>query len=151
MTNNDDPFDRALEGLTCSGPVTEEQIVRAEVALGVKFPPSYRIFLERYGASLGKAPYELAVLPQELKPDETPLYTSVVYLTSAARRASRGSFPARYVMVSDDGLGETYCIDTSVSNADGESPVVAVGPRRITVVATSFRQFALKALTEGAV
>lgn len=140
-----------LGGLDCSGPASEAQITRAELELGVQFPVSYRSFLKRYGSCLGKSPYELAGIPRELKSGETPLYTNVVHLTSAARKASRGNFPAQYVMISNNGQDESYCIDTGVTNPRGESPVVAVGPRRVEVVATSFEEFALKVLTEGAV
>lgn len=140
----------ALDTAKSFGPVAEPEIAQAESTLGLSFPPSYRAFLQIYGASLGKAPFELAGLPQSSDPEEGPLFTNAVHLTRAARRASHGGFPSAYVVVSSDGQDEIYCIDTATTK-DGESPVVAVGPRRSGEVASSFAEFVAKVFSNGAV
>jgi len=141
----------ALEGLESSGPVGESEIAEAEKALGVVFPVSYRVFLKTYGASLGRAPYEMAGLPPPSNGSRTPLFSNVVQLTLSARKSSRGTLPSSYIEFSSDGADEAYCIDTSTTNINGESPVVVWGPHRSGEVAPSFAEFVLKAVREGAV
>src|SRR5262245_2616547 len=89
-----------------SVPARDDEIRKAEQALGVSFSPSYRAFLSLYGAmSVGDVTISGIV-------DNAPLGSgsgSVVFDTMACRKDWR--LPERYVVIqpSDEA---PYCLDT---------------------------------------
>jgi hypothetical protein len=99
------------------GPVPFEEIYVAENRLGVRFPDSYRDFIQRYGAGTfgGKPIYGLGV------PDDG--LPNVVWATEAMREAD-DFFPADLVVIQDTGEGDILCLATALMNEDNECPVV---------------------------
>src|ERR1700722_12849374 len=80
------------------GPVAEADIADAEETLGVRFPPSYRVFLKHFGAAWLPAPYEVAGLGPGRCTDPTPpLWMHVVDANARRQRASRGIIPIEYI------------------------------------------------------
>lgn len=136
----------ALAGGESFGPVGEERICAAERILGVKFPVSYRTFLEVFGASVGPG-YRLAGLPDAPPPKETPFWIDVVITNMRTRRIfGTEHIPSTLVGFADDGCDDTFYLDTNVRDSDGESPVVVLGPGRdCEIVAFSFVEFVEKA------
>ena len=129
-----------------AGPASEAMILEAEKALGVRFSPSYRAFLEEIGAALGPG-YELFGLAPAVPDDETPLWTDVVATTRQTRQATRGLIPHEYVVISDDGGDYTFYLDTS-GGAGQEHPVVVLGPGADgVVVAADFAEFVVRSAT----
>lgn len=131
-----------LEAATLAGGVDEEMIQEAEAKLGVRFPTSYRMFLSQFGAALCIG-FEIAGLfDASGDDDEPPLWSSVVASTLQKRRASGGLIPNEYVAISDDGGDYTFYLDTSRIDAQGECPVVVLGPGAdAVVVADGFFDF----------
>jgi hypothetical protein len=137
--------DKLLSGATVAGPADTETIRSAEAKLGVSFPPSYRAFLARYGAAIGKGT-EIAGLFRNDKPDEPPLWSDVVSSTLGTRRASRGYIPKEYVPISSDGGDYTFYLDTGCLDTEGECPVRVLGPGADgLVVAKDFFEFVVRA------
>ena len=118
-------IERLLETAAVAGPANEDLICSAEAELGVKFPPSYRQFLCRFGAAQGKG-WELAGLFQnEGGDDEPPRWSDIITDTLQRRRYS---IPNEYLPVSDDGGDYTFYLDTGQAGSKGECPVVVLGP-----------------------
>ena len=92
----------------------EALVAAAEAALGLRFPPSYRQFLRRYGAG-GIGAFEVYGVVEE--PFEGPVPDGV-WMTLDARPA----LPATAVVLGDDGMGGLYVLDT----AHGDDPPVEV-------------------------
>jgi hypothetical protein len=78
----------------------------AEVALGLEFPPSYRVFIERDDCSSipGR---DIVQENQRSRTDKCGFY-----------------LPLFLVAFFHDGMGNQYCFDTRAKDADGEYPVI---------------------------
>ena len=134
----------ALKGAFCHGPVPEAEIQKAEVQLGVQFPPSLRLFLSAHGAALGDG-YELAGLPQldRAWPERTPQWSDLVAVTVRARMRPASTLMPQFLCVAHDGAECAYLLNPAVVDRDGECPVVALEPgRNYEQVADSFVEFA---------
>ena len=140
-TNILDRLKLVLDESDSFGPVSDERIAAAERALGVVFPASYRTFLRMFGASFIIA-HDLAGLPDEPKSGETPMWSDVILVNRQTQRVSRGHIPSTLIDITNDGCDDTYYLDTSVLDSEGECPVVVLGPGRdCEVVAPSFVDF----------
>jgi hypothetical protein len=144
-----DRLKRAIADGEHSGPVAEADIVAAEQELGVRFPTSYRVFLKHFGAVWLPSSFEVAGLGCGRCTDpEPPQWEHVVDVAAQMRRASRGSIPNEYVRFSSDGGDYAFYLDTGNVDANGESPVVVLGPGRDSaIVAQSFVEFVERAVS----
>jgi antitoxin YobK len=136
-------LDLALRGATCHGPVSEAVITSAEARLDVQFPPSFRVFLRHHGASFGKG-LELAGLPVSdwNVPEQMPQWSDVLAETLRSRQNRNGPLPFHLLPISHDGTDFEYLLDIRSRSADGECPVVVLGPgRELDRVAESFVEF----------
>lgn len=130
-----------LETATVAGGVDEQSIQEAEERLGVRFPPTYRAFLSQFGAALCDG-FEIEGLFVVENDDGSPLWPDVVKRMLQLRRVSKGLIPDAYVVISDDGGDYTFYLDTSRPDAQGECPVVVLGPGVDSlVVADDFVEF----------
>ena len=122
-----------------SGPVTEDTIASAEASLNLRFPPSYRQFLRRYGASLCSG-FEICGLPPVPEPAEQPQWLSVVDSTLRLRPAS---LPEHSVFIAHDGMDHGYYLQCSPSDTTFEGPVIEWGPRHNggKIIAATFLDF----------
>jgi len=122
-----------------SGPAPGTAIAAAEAELGLLFPPSYRIFLSRFGASLGEG-FEVHGLPPPLEPGEPPQWSNVVESTIPLRP---DCLPDNTVEVSHDGMDHGYFLECSQSDSRFEGPVIEWGPDHDggKVIVSSFVDF----------
>lgn len=106
------------------GNKSEDLIVRAEQALGVAFPPSYRRFLQELGCG-DFAGFEIYGLISEHF--DSAGIPDVVWITRRAR--SEWDLPQHLVLVSFDGSGSYYALDIArSSSADREAPILLWTP-----------------------
>ncbi|MEZ4920862.1 MAG: SMI1/KNR4 family protein [Saprospiraceae bacterium] len=101
------------------GPVAPDKITSAEEILGVKFPKSYSMFLEKYGAG-DIAGIELFGIIKDPTTDGQ-MVPNGIWLTLNLREKS--ALPKEFIVVSETGYGPYYVIDTSFKDDDLESPV----------------------------
>jgi len=125
-----------------AGPVPFEEIWVAESRLGLRFPDSYREFLQKYGAGQygGEPIYGLGV------PDVS--LPNVVWATETMRTAD-DFFPGDLVPIQDTGAGDVLCLVTSRIGDDGECPViewfpeVSLDEQTLDVINKTFAHFLL--------
>lgn len=133
----DSRLDAVLGYCLNSGPVAESEIAKAETELGLVFPPSYRRFLGRFGASLGNG-FEIYGLPPESAPGQPPQWSHVVRITLRLRP---DCLPKNSVAISDDGMDHVYFLDCS--NLRSEGSIIEWGPKHLEgkVISASFLDF----------
>lgn len=102
------------------GPRSEELVARAETALGLRLPPTYREFVRRLGAGNFGAAEFYGVIDENFSASSVP---NGVWLTLDERRSA--ALPKNYVIVASSGTGEYYCLDV---RDQGEAPVVIMPP-----------------------
>jgi hypothetical protein len=101
------------------GPKPEALVARAEAALGLVFPPSYRQFLLELGCG-DVAGFEVyGVVDEDFTESAVP---DAIWLTLEERQ-SAGLDP-RFVVIGALGDGTYDCLDTAHVDAAGEAPVV---------------------------
>jgi hypothetical protein len=132
-------LDAAFGSCFNSGPVAESTIASAEAELGLCFPPSYRIYLARYGATLGQG-FEVFGLPHCSDPNQPPQWSHVVKSTLVYRP---DALPENSVAISHDGMEFGYFLVCSKTDAEIEGSVVKWGPAHDggQIIADSFIDF----------
>ncbi len=101
------------------GPKPEPLVARAEAALGLVFPPSYRQFLLDLGCG-SIAGFEVyGVVDEDFTHSAVP---DAIWMTLEARRS--GGLAPRYVIIGALGDGSFDCLDTAHLDAAAEAPVV---------------------------
>ncbi len=122
------------------GPKPEALVARAEAALGVTFPPSYRQFLLELGCGHVDGFEVYGIVDEDFTESTVP---DGIWLTLTERR-SLGLDP-RYVIIGARGDGTYDCIDTRVTGADGENPVMqlSVDFKNAGTLADSFGEYFL--------
>ena len=100
------------------GPKPESLVARAEAALGLRFPPSYRQFLLELGAG-DIAGFEVyGLIDDDFEDARVP---DAIALTLEARKSG---LDARYILIGTLGDGSHDCLDSGHPDASGEVPVV---------------------------
>lgn len=162
------------QGIRCYfGPIDEQDILTAEVAVGLTFPPSYRAFLRRYAVAMycevgiyglyrEEAAYDFIHLDVVERNDflrtsglldVVPPHQRPAPIREAIRLAAvdlrRNIDPRQVISIARHENGETFYLDYT-HLVGGEPPVVAVsgyfGP---SIAARSFLEF-LQILVGGA-
>lgn len=112
-------------GRHLSGPKSEELIELSEEALRLTFPPTYRLFLKKYGCG-GLRGLEIYGLTKESKKGfAKPGVPDAIWLTLDERKDDY--LPHHFIIISETGDGYWYCLDSSQPNSEGEYPVVVWG------------------------
>jgi antitoxin YobK len=94
-------------------------VERAEAALGVRFPPSYRAFVRELGAGHIAGEEFYGITGDEFVDSSVP---NGIWLTLREREDS--GLPEHLVIVYEDGEGDYYALDTSEGGNEGENPLV---------------------------
>lgn len=105
------------------GQKPEELILLAESALGIKFPPTYRTFLSKYGCGDIAGQEFYGIIKADFVNSSVP---DAIWLTLDERKSS--GLPEDFVIVYATGDGVYYSLDCSRRNDAGECPVVAWVP-----------------------
>jgi len=128
------------------GPKPESLVARAEAALGVTFPPSYRAFLRELGCG-SVAGFEVyGVVDEDFVHSAVP---DAVWITLEERR-NNGLDP-RFIIIGALGDGSYDCLDTAHLDREGEAPVVQVSAEGDDPVrlADSFGEYFLAEVTDA--
>jgi SUKH superfamily protein len=129
-----------------SGEKPETLIAQAEAALGLQFPPSYRLFLLELGCGGFNGLEIFGVVDNNFKNSSAP---DGVWLTLSDRIAI--NLNPSYVIIESVGDG-TYCaIDTSQPDPSGECPVVGLTIEGVKFekIADSFGSYFLQAVSDS--
>jgi len=127
------------------GAKPETLVARAEAALGLTFPPSYRRFLLEMGCGDINGLEVFGLIDDNFANSTIP---NGIWLTLHERR--RLDLDPAYVFVGDAGDGAYYAIDTSNSRQDGEAQVIwlSMDGSLNDNVADSFGAFLLRQVQE---
>ena len=125
------------------GAKPESLVAKAETALGLTFPPSYRRFLLEMGCGDINGMEVFGLINDNFEKSSVP---NGIWLTLNERRAI-GLHPA-YVIIGDGGDGAYYALDTRQVDNAGEVPVVrlSIDGRHSEKVADSFGKYLLEAV-----
>ena len=125
------------------GAKPEALVSKAEAALGLKFPPSYRRFLLELGRGDIAGLEVFGLINDNFEKSTVP---NGIWLTLGERRSA--NLNSAYVIVGDGGDGSYYALDTGRADDHGESPVVilSVDGAQSQDVAESFGQYLLDAV-----
>ncbi len=139
MSQIDQRLNAVFDTTFNSGPATDAAVASAELTLGLRFPPSYRQFLMRYGASLCSG-FEIYGLPPDPGPGKQPQWPNVVESTLRRRP---NCLPLNTIEISHDGGDHGYFLQCSPSDTSFEGPVIEWGPRHGggKIIADSFMDF----------
>lgn len=132
------------------GPKSEALIAKAEQALGVTFPPTYKLFLRRFGCG-AVPPHEFyGVIDSDFQNSSVP---DAIWLTMKYQRMAE--LPTSLILVSDTGDGGYYAIDRSRVTPDGESQIILLSPGascdggQCSVVAGDYGEFFLSRVRQA--
>lgn len=128
------------------GDKPEELISKAEQALGLTFPLTYRTFLARLGCG-GIAGAEFyGVIKDDFVNSGIP---DAIWATLKQRKEF--SSPEYYIVVGSTGDGGLYAIDCSASSGGGENPVIEWWPglNEQKSVADDYGEFSLRTVREA--
>jgi antitoxin YobK len=129
------------------GPVSDDLIARAEQALELSFPPTYRHFLARLGCGSICGEEFDGIIHGNFENSSVP---DAIWATLDHRK--HGGFPESLIAIGSTGDGGTYAIDCAQRNAEGESPVTEwwpQAPEARTFVAEDFGAFIWNTIREG--
>ena len=101
------------------GEITADRVASAESLLGLSLPPSYREFIMRLGCGNIGGHEFYGILKGDCTCAVAPNAIGVTL-----RQRMIGGLPESLVLVSDNGAGGWYAIETSTRDSDGESPVI---------------------------
>lgn len=120
------------------GPKPLELIESAESALGMKFPRTYKLFLERLGCGDINGIEFYGVIKDDFENSSVP---DAIWLTLEKRRNS--GLAASLVLIAETGEGSYYAINVEEINDDGECPIVEWNPGSplISKIADDFGAF----------
>ena len=126
-----------------AGPKSSELVEKAEVALGLRFPRSYRDFVTKLGCgSIGG--YEVyGITTDNFERASVP---NGIWLTLEERESS--GLPDHLIIVYGLGDGTYYALDTSQTDENGECPIVAwpvggTSDTTLEIIADDFGAFIL--------
>ncbi len=122
------------------GPRDASLIEQAELALGVRFPPTYREFLTRLGCGDIAGEEFYGVIQPNFEKSGVP---DAIWMTLDTRATT--PTPKSYVVTGAVGDGRLYVLDTAQRDQDDECPVLIWEPwpdaRDPEIVAPSFGTF----------
>lgn len=131
-----------IAGFAPGQQIPETWIARAEAALGVHFPPSYRWWLENYGAAMLGDQSVFTILQLDFDDACGP---DIVY-QQLNNVANGTAIPDGLVVFEPESSDEIYYFDLSSPDQSGEYPVMRKDLQFGTVelFAVSFAEFLLK-------
>lgn len=101
------------------GPKDSAFLEKAEVALGLTFPPTYRKFLAELGCGDIEGLEFYGLIGDDFESSSVP---DAIWLTLNERKSG---LPNNLVLIYATGDGAYYALDTNQINSAGENPVVS--------------------------
>jgi len=132
-----------------AGEAREEIIEAFEKKLNLKFPPSYKAFLKRFGALSFAGDTYYGITKDGLDSKSVPC---VAFATQKAR--FQNDADDNMVVIKASGYGPIYSIDTSIVDSNGESPIIETelsfkrDKEKITV-SPSFEEFFTQSIQDA--
>jgi len=128
------------------GTKSEYLLGKAEQALGLSFPPTYRAFLSRLGCGDIAGAEFYGVVKDDFVNSGVP---DAVWLTLDERKSSQ--LPKSHILIGSTGDGGYYAIDCSQPSGDGENPVVEWWARsqKQSIIASDFGEYFLRSIREA--
>lgn len=117
-------IDENIERAHITGEKPESSLSRAERVLSLSFPPTYRLFIKKYG-TCSIAGEEFYGIPK-VEEYEKSTVPNGIWNTLKHRRAFH--LPEKMILIYDVGDGEKFALDLRQQKSDGEAPVVAWTP-----------------------
>ncbi|MEO1006947.1 MAG: SMI1/KNR4 family protein [Planctomycetota bacterium] len=127
------------------GPKPDELLAKAEAAIGLSFPATYRAFLSKFGCGDIAGAEFYGIIKDNFEESGIP---DAIWLTLDQRKSSE--LPKFYILIGDSGNGGLYAIDCSVISV-AECPVVEwwAGAQDQRTVAADFGDFFLRTVREA--
>lgn len=128
------------------GPKPDDLLEKAEIAIGLSFPATFRAFLSRLGCGDIAGAEFYGVIKDDFENSGVP---DAIWLTLDKRKSSQ--LPNSHILVGTTGDGGYYAIDCSKSSGESENPVVEwwAGPQQQKEVAKDFGEFFLRTIREA--
>ena len=133
-----------------AGAQPDDRVTRAQAALGIDFPPTYKEFVGKLGCGgFGSAEF-YGVVADDFEHSSVP---DAIWLTLKHRKDC--GIPDDFVVVGSTGDGGLYAIDTAKKDANRESPVVEWWPGfpeaddNPRVIAPDFGEFFLEDISQA--
>ena len=102
-----------------SGEKPEDLILKAEEALGVKLPPSYRLFISKYGCGNICSLEIYGIIKDDFENGTVP---NGIWATLNQRKLS--NLPQELILITDTGDGGYYALNAYNKSSGEEYPVV---------------------------
>lgn len=133
-----------------SGQRSENDIILAEKALGLKFSGIYKEFLKTYGAGSIGAEEIYGISSLDFENSTVP---NGIWYTLSERKEI--NLPTNLLIIYATGDGELYCLDFNKINEEKEAAVVSFFPgfdlsiQKYEIIAEDFGDFLLDRVTEA--
>lgn len=101
---------------------SDDIIIEAEKILNLKFPPTYRLFLEKYGCGYISGTIIYGIINNKLESEGAPNG-----IWSILTKRKKWGLPNTHIIISNTGDGFWYVLDSSQPNIAGEYPVFIYG------------------------
>jgi hypothetical protein len=132
------------------GQKPEELISLAESVLRIKFPPTYRTFLSKYGCGDIAGQEFYGIVNADFINSSVP---DAIWLTLDERKSS--NLPEDFVIIYASSDGVYYSLDCSHRNDAGECPIIAWVPgvskkeENLEYIAEDYGQFLFKTINQA--
>ncbi|MBM7541150.1 SMI1/KNR4 family protein [Amphibacillus cookii] len=131
------------------GGASDDIIKKAQIALGVKFPEDYKLFLSSFGALTFGSIEIYGVFREDFENSGVP---DTVWATLNERRLV--NMPKHLVILFNTGMGEMYCMNYEDLNSSNEPKITSYFPgfsedaQKNEVLYSNFGEFLLDMVTE---
>ena len=121
-------FEQYIDHATFGGAKPEALIDKAEETLGVLFPPTYRLFLIKYGCGgfLSSEYYGVSRASLLNGGDFEAVGSAPDGIWHTLTDRKQFDLPHKYIIVGNPGYGPYDVIDTSKPDKNGECPVIEI-------------------------
>ncbi|MDC0934975.1 SMI1/KNR4 family protein [Pirellulales bacterium] len=128
------------------GTKPEDLLVKAEQALGISFPATYRVFLSKLGCGDIAGSEFYGIINDDFENSSVP---DAIWLTLDERKSA--SLPTSHILIGSTGDGGYYAIDCSQQSDNSEPPIVECWPglAKQTTVASDFGEFFIRSVREA--
>ena len=129
-------------------PRKDTLVQKAEQVLELKFPPTYKLFIKKYGCGGINSMEIYGLMDEDFQNSSAP-----DAIWSTLRKREKGYIPYHFIHIDDTGDGFYYYLDSSQVNKEGEYPVViwtyGMDENKKEKVAEDFGEFLLQQVQQA--